>query len=552
MSAGETSDKTGVRVRWLVAGAFSADPVGARWTVSAESYASVLESTKLTATVTVPDRVGAHATRAVTLGFATLKHFQTADLVSSVPVLRDLQALGAALVATDATRRISSDGAIARAMEIVGEGKLTATLRTKLGVGASPTATPAAPAAPPSGDAIDALLSQTGGATPGAVASASAIDRFVRASRESGGASAAPVAQGRAARDAIETEVYAMAADILRDPVVSKLEGAWRALKLLVEQCPASAGMTVDVMDCAGDLAAAVESALPTDPDEDLPDAVFVLDTVDTEEGLRGLSLVAEGANVPVLVSVGTGFFGVADAGLIASRIEEEDGALPAWWKVFRAEESSRWLSVVANRVVLRSEGTGAARRVLMGSPVAVVAAMLAASYHKSGAFARILGQPAALRSPGTWELPHGRDVGMVVPTEAFFSIRAQTRLAQLGVLGVGSARNGDSLILSAMPTVRAGEDVVPLSAQILTGRVVRFAQWTVGQVPVGASEDIVRALFEQGAMVFLFPSAADGAKVEAHVVSRETQRQVVLQVSVRADLAGIPFHLGFALPLRA
>src|SRR5581483_3490587 len=109
----------------------------------------------------------------VTVSFPTLKHFQTADLVATLPLLRDLQALGASLVATDASKRISPTDAVARAEELVGEGRLTATLRTKLGVTATP-ATVLPPSAPatgtpaPSGDAIDALLAQTGGATPGA------------------------------------------------------------------------------------------------------------------------------------------------------------------------------------------------------------------------------------------------------------------------------------------------------------------------------------------------------------------------------------------------
>ena len=47
-------------------------------------------------------------------------------------------------------------------------------------------------------------------------------------------------------------------------------------------------------------------------------------------------------------------------------------------------------------------------------------------------------------------------------------------------------------------------------------------------------------------------PAARESAKLEAQVVAGEGgARQVVLQVSARADLAGIPFHLAFALPLR-
>ena len=50
---------------------------------------------------------------------------------------------------------------------------------------------------------------------------------------------------------------------------------------------------------------------------------------------------------------------------------------------------------------------------------------------------------------------------------------------------------------------------------------------------------------------MFLFPTAQEAARLEAQVVTQGEQRSVVLSVSARADLAGIPFHLGFGLPLK-
>ena len=107
------------------------------------------------------------------------------------------------------------------------------------------------------------------------------------------------------------------------------------------------------------------------------------------------------------------------------------------------------------------------------------------------------------------------------------------------------------SSILSSMPTARKADDVVPLSAQVLTGRVVRFARWVLAQLPPGAEEPEVKLMFEQAAAVFLFPTAQEAARLEAQVVTQGAQRSVVLSVSARADLAGIPFHLGFGLPLK-
>jgi len=100
---------------------------------------------------------------------------------------------------------------------------------------------------------------------------------------------------------------------------------------------------------------------------------------------------------------------------------------------------------------------------------------------------------------------------------------------------------------------VRRGDDLVPLSAQVLTGRIVRFARWVLAQIPPKSPEPEVKSLFEQAATVFLFPAANESAKLEAQVVTSkdEKSRSVVLQVSANQNLAGIPFHLGFSLPLK-
>jgi type VI secretion system protein ImpC len=295
----------------------------------------------------------------------------------------------------------------------------------------------------------------------------------------------------------------------------------------------------------------AVQDELAQVEQDELPDAVIVHDPTDSMEGLGQWAGLGADYDVPVIACVTHRFFGVAEPGAVASRVDDEENALPSAWKVFRTDETSRWLSVVTNRVVLRQEGTGAARRTVFGSPVMALAAMLAQSYHRSGAFAQVVGENVSMPSPGSWELPTGRDAGMLVPTEAFLSAAAQVSLARLGIIGFGSRRNSANLVLKSVPTVRLGEDLVPLPAQILTGRIVRFARWVLAQLPPQSPEPDVKLLFEQAAAVFLFPAAAEAAKLEAQVVSPpEGGRVVVLQASAHPSLAGIMFNLVFSLPL--
>jgi len=542
----------------LVAGAFGPTPSGERFRLSPTSYAAVLQARGLHAETEIDDRLGAGARRRFALSFPSLKSFQTAEVIAADPTLRELLALGASLGQGDATKRPEAAAAIERVVALVGDGKLAASLRAKLSLPASAASSSSAPSAPAAAAPSDAgsllgdLLDQGAVAAPApAPTPAVAVSSFIKAMRPAGPAAVTP-GLGRAGRDLLEAEVYATAADILRSPAVAALESAWRSLKLLADACPDAAGMQLEVIDVApADALAALREALPEVPEEEGPDALFVLDPVEGQEALLAFANLGYDADAPVVVSVTAGLFQQTDVHAVSAKIEAEDGSMPAWWSELRAEEATRWLTVAFNRPVVRVEGNGAARRVVFGSPAAAVGAMLAESFHRTGAFARILGASGALKGAGSYELPSGRDQGMLVPTEAFLSIRAQSRLHDLGVVGLGSARNSDSIVMAAAGTVRGGGDLVPLSAQILTGRIVRFARWVLAQLPPGANESEVKLLFEQASEVFLFPTARESARLEAQVAGEGTARQVVLQASARADLAGIPFHLAFALPLR-
>ncbi len=551
-----TEQKTAAAVRWLVAGAFSASPSGRRMRLGATELAQALEAAKVVAKATVEDRLGADKTRTFEVSFPTFKSMQTSEVVATVPTLKALTALAASLGHTDPTKRPAPDASIAQIVELVGDGRLAAAVRAKLGV-AKPAAAPesgAAPSAPAQGGglSVDDLLG--GGTAPTPVAAptaSSAIGSFLKAVREPSAPVTAPSA-GRAARDLIESEVFATAVDILKEPGVTALESAWRGVKLLIDACPAGSGMAVDVFDVnPGDALDAVREELNASEGDEFPDAVFVHDLLDTVEGVSAWANLGADYEVPVIAGVSHRFFRVPEASGITARLDDEDGGLPAEWKALRVDEASRWLSVVSNRVVLRMEGTGANKRVVFGSPVMALAAMLAASYHRTGAYAQVVGENVSMPSPGSWELPAGRDAGMLVPTEVFYSAAAQVSLARLGIIGFGSRRNSANLVLKTVPTVREGEDLVPLPAQLLTGRIVRFARWVLAQLPPQSPEPDVKLLFEQAASVFLFPAAAEAAKLEAQVITdKQGARSVVLQVSAHPSLAGIPFHLAFSLPL--
>jgi hypothetical protein len=98
---------------------------------------------------------------------------------------------------------------------------------------------------------------------------------------------------------------------------------------------------------------------------------------------------------------------------------------------------------------------------------------------------------------------------------------------------------------------VYGGGYAVPLPAQLLTGRIVRFATWVRDQLPPGSGNEDVAAIFAQAAEVFLFRGATENGQVRAELVSTDDGKGVHVSATVRPEHAGTRFQLAFVLPLR-
>lgn len=545
-------ESQGARLRMRILGAFTPTPSGRVFSLSPTTLAQTMTEASLTCVARVADRLGAGGTREIALSFTSPRSFQIREVVSSCPPLAALRALADDL-GGDASRAPSAAAAIQRVEEIVGRGALTSALATAFGIGGEPSRTEKlAQGGHADTPNVDAILAQ--GILPAKTSStvAGAVDALVRTMRGSH-PGAGPPKGARAARAALEEAVYLTAADALRDPLVARLEGAWRGLKLLLDQCPEASSTAIEVIDVAPEgLLAALDADLPEDP-VDRPDLFVIVDPCDDLALLSRLADAGERLLAPVLVAVSPQLFGV-EAPEVSTEVEKEGGGLPEAWGALRAEEATRWLCVATNRAVVASEGVGAARRTAFTSPSLVLAAMLAASFRDTRSFARITGGPGALDTGASWEPPSPRDAGVSIPTEAFFSLRAQAALARHGILGLGSARNSTKVMLSELPMVRAAADAAPLPAQILTGRIVRFAQWVARTVPSDASDRDAALLFEEAAKVFLFAGLDEGTASLRAGVGKDAQgtRTVEVACALHARHAGVPFQMAFALPLGA
>lgn len=542
------SSAEGARVRWLVAGAFSSTPSGRRFHVTSDTFASELAKAASHVRFIVPDRLGAEDTCALELSFERLRDFGVADVLTRIPALRDLHALRDKL-----TPALSPEEAAKRVEAITGPGRLPEAVAAALRDAAPPP--PPAPVPTPTPDDVALMETLLTASEPGSPATASrAVDAFLkalnpRAPASASSTSAPATAARKSVRDLLDETVLRCATDVLIAEPVARLESAWRGLKWLVDQCPAAAGMAVEVLDVSrGDLLGVLDGALSSEP-FDRPDAVFVVDTNDDVAVLARLAAMGERAQLPIVVAVAPSLLGLSPDELSLG-LEEGREQVSESWTELRQDESSRWLCAVVNRVVVASEAR--AKRAAFTSPALAVAAMLASSFRDTSAFARIFGQAGGVRAPTTWEIPSGREKGLSIPTEVFLPIRAQAKLEEHGVLGLGSGRNADAVLLAAAPTVFGGGYAVPLPAQVLTGRIVRFATWVRDQLPPGSGSAEVSSIFSQAAEVFLFRGATEDGQLKGEVVSTGNGHGVHVTATVRPEHAGTRFQLAFTLPLRA
>ncbi len=546
-------------VHWLLLGALSGTPSGRRFALDNESFAAAFTAAKLGAKLDIGPALGAAGKHEVELAFGELKHYAIKHVLATLPILGELRKL-ADDVAGPSSRRPSAEAAVARVVALIGDGPLASELGKLLTEppegSTDPEPSTPAPNPPASGDLVDELLERGVARTS---ESKRAVDSFITAIR---GTTSKVADKGtpvpRRARELVETAVFGAVNAILNHPSVTEPEAMWRGLKLVVEQCPKRSAMLVEVVDVGPEQIEAAMKACLDDEPMNRPDAFFVFDRERRSlivERFAALASLAEDLHAPIVVGVDASTFDVDDPEDVSQVLRDAkpdaSAALPEGWGDLRADDVSRWMSVVFNDPVVAVEGAGAARRSVFGHPVFVIAAMLAASFRHTGGFARIMGKDGSLKAPGLHEVAKGREAGSTIPTAAFLSIKAQSELAELGIVGLGSGRNTDMIALSAVPTLRSSKDAVPLPAQILTGRLVRFGTWVADQVPAGTPREQVAKLFTDAATVFLFPGLSEGAKLDAGVVEGPEGLAIRLVATVSPRLAAIPFEVGFDLPLR-
>ncbi|MCX4246953.1 type VI secretion system contractile sheath large subunit [Paraliomyxa miuraensis] len=536
-------------MRWLVAAPFSVPPTGRFTAASGERFQSLMSRLGPRATVEIPDGLGAGQTRRITLALGRPRDFRLTEVVKRIDVLARLCELA------DGVERSGATEPVLRKLEaLVGKGALLdATKRVIDGEPApDPVASPPPVAAsPPSsptpeqeGTTVDAIfgkadLAPTSGGGDVAAAAKSGLDAFVGAMRSGGKGDAKPAtksedkALAKQVARLIRRAVDATALDVMASPAIATLESSWRGLRMVVSEAPGADDLALDMLDSDGnELVSRLRHRLDLPP-MDRPDAVFVALSIASPEILRALAELGEERSVPIIVEV-------PDTATGARLGDDELPPVPETWAQLRELSATTWLFAASNAVVLANEEVGETHRVVFGSPVWGLAAMLSASVNQTGGPGQVFGRAGALVSPASYALD-GSAQGQTIATQRLATVDQQRALAERGVLVLGSERGSDRLRLAAAPTVHAGgRHDLQLPGRILAGRAARFAKSIRDELPPHATDQEVAARITEASTNFL-PRSPRGAV--ALTVRTDEDGKLGVEASIGAALAGTSFE---------
>lgn len=535
-------------LRWLVAAPFSAPPTGRFVPASGERFRTLMTRLAPSAAVEVPQGLGQGKGRRATLEFQRPRDFRLPEVIKQIEPLGRLWDL-----ADDLERHGKIESAAGKVQSIAGEGELLRAVQQLLEGGppapaAAPSPTPApspAPASPAAsaGSALDAIfgkadIAPTSAEPTAASAAKSGLDAFIGAMRSKGDVRATvakPAADRALAKqvaDLLRRTVESTARGLMSAPALASLESAWRGLRMVISDAPGSDNLAIDMLDTSDEgLVARLRARLDVEPME-RPDAVFVALPVAAPEVLRALAELGARSFVPVIVEVPAEATGARLGG------RNDHDAVPEAWAELRGMASSQWLCAALNGVVLANEELAGVHRLVLGSPVWGLCAMLSASVGQTSGPGHVFGRAGALVSPASHDVADGH--GQPIATERLATVDDQRALAERGVLVLGSERGSDRLRLAAAPTVHAGSDDLQLPGRILAGRAARFAQAIRDELPPHATPQEVAARLADASTNFL-PRSPRGAV--ALQVRTDERGKLAVEASISAVLAGASFE---------
>ena len=575
------AEEPGLRV--VVLGDFGGAGAG-RVAVDRESFDAAIAALEPRLALRVPDRLGG-ADLDVELRFAAWRDLTPEGVCEQVPALRGLTSARAIL---ERHRKGEIDAAAATEA-LAGEVSSAVADALAQALGAAPE--------PPAASAPASAEGSAGDAATGSVDSIlDMVDAAPEAGRDSARSlvdSLTPRARARtsgrqktgadAALAAVDALLSAQLDEIVGSAAFQRLESSWRGLRFLVRRTDFRAPIAMELVSAEPDAAADAVRAIGEGDDPDVVLADYEFDA--SARDLARVEALAEAAleiQTPVVTGVAPGFLGLDSwAELARARAPYAVFDEPAYadWRSFRGDERSRWVTLVANRLVLRGaygpdgeKARGVAYRAsasagLMGSGVWALGCALVRAYARTGACVQMSGTRNGLVDDLALA-PSPPPDGKPAPVEGLFGNDRREDLERVGLVAVQHYQR-DIAFVGAARTFRQPERYADAEAtadaaqqtmlpyQLFASRFVKFVGRTVPElVGTGGRDEATTGLRDA---VVRFLSTEQNPLRPDHVgvgmsdnESDARLTDVSLRVQPELQIGGRPVNvlLNFSVPL--
>jgi type VI secretion system protein ImpC len=310
--------------------------------------------------------------------------------------------------------------------------------------------------------------------------------------------------------------IDAQVAEIVQTEAFRALEADWRGVDFLARRAATFPDVEIEILAASKEafLDAFFETVFPAEHEgtAEVPLSAVVLG-YDFDRGpadvetLRNAARMGESLRVPFLASVGAPFWGLKQVKLLAGLpdlVRKLQGPEYAKWNGLRSEETSLWLCLAANRILLRS-AHGATDRPLWGSGAFALAAVLAQGFAAGGVAFPLTGDPARLA-----DLPGEPAVEVPLP-----DAKAQ-ELTRIGLAPLVSTRGEAAAQFPSVPTLhapkryvndeatRAAAVAATLPYQAFAGAAAHALAALAREIGGGLAPEEIKSRFETGLLAFL------------------------------------------------
>jgi type VI secretion system protein ImpC len=376
--------------------------------------------------------------------------------------------------------------------------------------------------------------------------------------------------------------------DVLSHPAFRRLETAWRSLKFLVDRADFREPIELEVVPATKEQLPQVLSSLLEGADSaEVPLAAVIADfefeaSAPDMDLLKEASEVTEQLQAPLLVNVGTAFFGKKNAvevsrlPLLRSHLESPEFVK---WAAFREAEASRWVGVGFNRFLLRKRydesssgkipfrlqerGTG-----LWGNASWAIGSLLTHSFAQSGWCGHFTG----MRGGGaiedlllhSYQLPSGEETQ--IPLETIFLKDREDDFFTAGFMVLQCGENQDKAVLLRAPCAHRPEIFsdaaetessrwrATVTYQMVASRFVHLLGPLLQKLlPLGNPSDIERGV-EQGLRALM--KSSGGGDTAGVVRLRESEERpaffdLQIEIGPGPSIWSLPTTIELAIPVR-